>query len=182
MARKRNPNYTEIGNLLINANRFDTCSKPDPTPGSDCILWTGAKHRQGYGMMGYIDQTDNKKCMNVVHRLVKIFDLGRELDRDEYVVHTCSNPLCINPNHLLLGDAYVRNKVMYANGRGPKNPGTNKVRGVEVKQNRNYKYSEDEIRWIRNATTEEIGQRYNMDRTRAGQFRWGMRKGFAWLK
>jgi len=180
--RTRYSNYTQVGDMLINADRFETCSTPDPTPGSSCQLWTGARHVQGYGMMGYVEASTNRKCMNVVHRLVKIHDLGRELARDEFVVHSCSNPLCVNPKHLILGDAQVRNQVMYANGRGPKNQGQNKVRGVLVKQNRNYKYSEEEIRWVRTAEVEDIAKRYGMDRTRAGQFRWGMRRGFKWLK
>jgi hypothetical protein len=170
-----------VGNLLINADRFITYSQSDPA-GTDCILWTGAKHKQGYGMMGYIDTTNNRKTMNVVHRLVKMVEIGRELTRDEFVVHSCSNPLCINHEHLILGDVYTRNNVMQANGRASKTQGKNKVRGVLVKQNRQYKYTDDEIRWIREANTKEIAEKYNMSRDRAGHFRWGMRKGFKWLK
>lgn len=174
-------NYTQIGDMLINADRFDLCSQPDPTPGSDCILWTGAKHRQGYGMMGYVQASTNKKCMNVVHRLVKIHEIGRELTRDEYVVHSCSNPLCINPAHLILGNGYIRNQVMYANGRGPKNPGRNKVRGVTQKQNRTYKYSEEEIQWIRNAPAAEIAKRYGISHRCAGSKKGAFRGGYQWL-
>lgn len=174
-------NYTQIGDMLINADRFDICGTPDPTPGSDCILWTGAKHRQGYGMMGYVEASTNKKCMNVAHRLVKIYELGRELTRDEYVVHSCSNPLCINPAHLILGDAHIRNQVMYANGRGPKNQGKNKVRGVAVKQDRQYKYSEAEIQWVRNAPAADIAKKYGITHKRAGIMKGAFRGGYKWL-
>jgi hypothetical protein len=181
MAMITKSNYTQIGDMLINADRFDNCSTPDPTPGSSCILWTGAKHRQGYGMMGYVEASTNKKCMNVVHRLVKIHELGRELTRDEYVVHSCSNPLCINTKHLILGDAITRNQVMYANGRGPKNRGKNKVRGILEKQNRTYKYSEEEINWVRNAPAAEIAAKYNLTHKRAGTMKGAFRGGYSWL-
>ena len=132
-------------------------------------------------MMGYRD-ANNAKKMTVVHRLVKMAELGRELTSSEFVIHSCSNPKCVNPNHLILGDYYVRNAVMKANGRSPVyNPRT-RVRGVQIKQDRVYKYSEQEIRWVRNATTEEIAKKYKMTKSRAAQFRWGFQKGYKWIK
>lgn len=181
MGRNLSPGYVKIGSLYINVTRFETNSEPDPTPNSDCILWTGATHVQGYGMMGYRDENNNKK-MTVVHRLAKMADLGRELDSSEFVIHSCSNPKCINPQHLLLGDYHLRNAVMVANGRQPIYTNRVKVKGVEVKQDRVYKYSEAEIRWVRSATTEQIANKYNMTKSRAAQFRHGMQRGYQWLK
>jgi hypothetical protein len=71
---------------------------------------------------------------------------------------------------------------MKEKGHEPTNRNSNKIRGVQVKQNRNYKYSEDEIRWVRQASTEDICKRYNLDRVRAANLRWGMRSGFKWCK
>ena len=167
--------YTQIGNYLIKAERLTTDIKIDPA--TDCHIWQGAKHKQGYR-----DAEKGTHNMTVVHRLAMMLHLGRELGSEEYVIHTCNNPKCVNTNHMVLGNASKRYEVMVQKGNQNPASGRQKVRGVEVKQNRNYRYSEDEIRWVRTAEVKEIAKRYNIDRIRAANMRNGMRKGFKWLK
>lgn len=172
--------YKQVGNILFKAERLTNDIQIDPV--TNCHVWQGGTHRQGYGMMGYTDARDDQKFMTVVHRLAMVNHLNRELDSQEFVIHTCNNPKCVNPDHLLLGDSKKRYEIMIEKGYEPQHHGINKVRGVSIKQNRNYRYSEDEIRWIRTATNKEIAERYNITRVRAGNLKWGMRNGFKWCK
>ena len=70
---------------------------------------------------------------------------------------------------------------MFANGRG-NYIGNTKQAGVLTKQNRKYKYTEEQIIFGRTATSEEIAKRYKKSKTWACQHRWAMRTGFSWLK
>jgi hypothetical protein len=181
MGMKRNWDlYTQIGSLLFNFNYID--SKYEKGQPDECWNWIkGGVHRQGYGMVGgiRIDQ-DYKRFMTVAHRPLMMRKLGRELTHDDFVIKTCSNMKCCNPDHMILGDYSKKAQIMFANGRGPKQPGLKKA-GIEYKQKREYKYSEEEITWLRDASTTEISEKYNISRVKAGQMRWAMRQGFKWL-
>lgn len=49
--------------------------------------------------LGYAQlQTDNR--YRLVHRLMKTFDLQRDLMADEVIHHKCDNKNCVNPSHL----------------------------------------------------------------------------------
>jgi hypothetical protein len=58
--------------------------------------------------------------MEVAHRIVMRQKLGRALVKGENVIHSCSNPNCVNPDHLFVGSLSDRNRVMYENGRAAK--------------------------------------------------------------
>ena len=119
-----------------------------------------------------------QRIMTVAHRITARLKFG-SLDSKNFVVHTCSNPLCQNPDHIIIGDASKRNQVMTANGRAP----TNRNRGPMTKPQagRKYKYDPDELIWIRNHTSQEIADRFGLTKTRASNLRHGVRTGFRWL-
>lgn len=63
----------------------------------DCLLWTGAKHRQGYGM----SRVNGR--MITVHQAIgqeKYGDPGNT--RVHKFTQTCGNLLCCNPAHIVL--------------------------------------------------------------------------------
>ena len=88
-----------------------------PLPDSDCIEWRAGMHKQGYGMIGAWRVADNHKIMTTVHRVVARIHYDRAIDSDEFVIHTCSNMNCCNPEHLIIGDRYDIHRVMSENQR-----------------------------------------------------------------
>jgi hypothetical protein len=171
----RPENYTYIGNIAIDLAGFYSRMTTDE---NGCRVWTAGKHRQGYGMVSVYNTKIEKRQMNVAHRVAMIVELGRELTRDEFIVHEkCDNPLCCNVDHLALGDAVERNRIQYARGRKPKpNPNT----GMK-KQNRQYKYSDDDMRLMRDGSIEEIVEKLKVTRVAASHLRHRMKKGYKWL-
>jgi hypothetical protein len=108
--------------------------------------------------------------------------LGRELRPGMNANHTvCHNRLCVHPDHLQEGTQREKLDAMVAEGvlkrpervdRGPYN---------HEQYGRSYKYSKEEITWVRNATTKEIAAKYGISRKRANAMRYSFRVGYCWL-
>jgi hypothetical protein len=76
------------------AQRF--WSKVDPAPSECCWEWTAYKLRDGYGRFRV------NKRMVLAHRVAYTLTKG-EIPDGLIVRHTCDNPACCNPDHLILG-------------------------------------------------------------------------------
>lgn len=61
-----------------------------------CWLWTGATHLLGYGILNW------RGSIERAHRLAYQFETGET--PEEYVLHKCDVPGCVNPSHLYAGD------------------------------------------------------------------------------
>ena len=171
--------YTDLGDILVNLDTYYNNIVHGAKP-TDCWSWTGPTHRQGYGMMGAIRKSDDKRIMVVAHRIGGRLKAKSALATTDTVVRTCSNPACLNPRHIQIGDLSLRNRIAVKNGRmGTVSP---KQAGVVYKQNRTYKYTEKEILFLRNSTTEAIAKQYGVTRSRACNMRWYARSQFKWLK
>jgi hypothetical protein len=83
-------------------------SKVDKT--DDCWLWTCMKDRDGYGLFGL----DGKQWR--AHRFMMHITEGLSVDKP-VVMHTCDNPPCVNPKHLINGTIQDNNLDKLLKGR-----------------------------------------------------------------
>jgi hypothetical protein len=66
-------------------------------PEGDCLLWSGCLNTDGYPRASVRGNANVK-----VHRMV--YELATGINPEGRCVrHTCDNPRCINPKHLVLG-------------------------------------------------------------------------------
>jgi hypothetical protein len=77
----------------------------------DCWEWTGAKKRTGYGSFW----VSSKKWMQA-HKFSYILS-GRTIKNGDFVMHTCDNPSCVNPFHLISGSPADNARDMVKKGR-----------------------------------------------------------------
>jgi hypothetical protein len=87
-------------------------SRSRKTP-SGCVEWIGPKNRDGYGVF-------NSSVMGRTgaHRASWIIHYGKIPD-GKWVLHSCHNPACVNPEHLKLGDHHANMKDRKLNGKYP---------------------------------------------------------------
>lgn len=86
------------------------------------------------------------------------------IDNGLFVLHTCDEPACVNPNHLFLGKHLDNMKDMLSKGR-------------QAKGHRNHhcKLSEDEVLEVLNmeGSYEDIGHKFNVNRATVGYIKTG---------
>jgi hypothetical protein len=79
-----------------------------------CWLWTGARRRDGYGVM-----TSGKRGTPIVavHQLSFLLHRG-PIPTGRWVLHTCDVRHCVRPEHLWAGTALDNYQDMRSKGRG----------------------------------------------------------------
>lgn len=85
----------------------------------ECWLWQGGRNNIGYGLI-----RDGTK-MRTTHRVSYEEHNRQQIPKLKCVCHKCDQPLCVNPNHLWIGDLKDNSSDMYkkhrANPFGVKN-------------------------------------------------------------
>jgi hypothetical protein len=109
-------------------------SQADCGAETDCWPWRGTYFSDGYGRIR------NHHAHRVMWSLVH----GYEPSPDLLVRHTCDNPPCVNPRHLVLGTSLDNNRDMVSRGRG-RYPG---YRG-RGEANGNARLTQDQVAEIR---------------------------------
>lgn len=79
-------------------------------PDGDCLIWTGAATRDGYGVL-----TIGRRQFRA-HRIAYEAAHGEQAD-GRLVCHRCDRPRCVAPSHLFLGSAAENTQDMIAKGR-----------------------------------------------------------------
>ena len=100
----------QIRNFFTKVNKTDTC-----------WLWTGMTTSTGRGKL---------KLYGIEHTAPRvIYALHYSLDPGNfYVLHTCDDPLCVNPEHLRLGTAQDNTNDMVAKGHFVASKGNTKIK------------------------------------------------------
>ena len=84
----------------------------EPEPTSGCWLWTG-NTLGGYGVVSF------KRIRKLAHRVSFEYYKGK-IPEGLIIRHTCDNPMCINPDHLIVGTNSENSKDMVKRGRSLK--------------------------------------------------------------
>lgn len=103
--------------VMINLNEryWSKVAKVD----SGCWEWTAQTNNKGYGMVRvrYLGFKEKQ----LAHRISYLFHKG-EIPKGLYVLHTCDNPKCVNPDHLFVGDDKDNVHDMWNKGRASAPP------------------------------------------------------------
>lgn len=71
-------------------------AKTEPEPNSGCLLWIGARHRQGYGLVWSRRGTQKARFAHRIAYEDRYGAIPPELEID----HLCRVRCCVNPRHL----------------------------------------------------------------------------------
>ena len=118
-------------------------------PNGDCLEWTGAKTRDGYGLTR-IDRTTV-----YTHRLALELE---GINVNKLVLHSCDNPSCCNPAHLRIGTHQDNMNDMHNRNRA------NKARGERASGAKLTEQDVHDIRHLRNQglTLAELADRFSV--------------------
>lgn len=123
----------------------------------DCWLWKSNKDKDGYGTMRSGKQ--NKRA----HRVSYEQYVGK-IPEGKFILHSCNNPACVNPNHLRIGTHKDNMKDRNNSGNYLKN-----------EKHFNSKFSDETVKKVRSATGtyKQIGLMFNMSATQVGNIKRG---------
>ncbi len=82
----------------------------------DCWIWTASTRNKGYGAFSWTDIESGRLIQERAHRISYRLFTG-QIPNNLFVLHTCDNPACCNPDHLFLGTKADNNRDMVEKGR-----------------------------------------------------------------
>lgn len=111
----------------------------------ECWPWLSYKDQKGYALFWNGHRNEHAA------RFVLREKLKRKLDKGEQALHTCDNPLCLNPSHIFLGNNYenIQDKVKKGRQRG--GAGSN---ASKAEDHHKAKLTNSQVKTIRKKITE----------------------------
>ena len=123
---------------------------------NECWSWLGCRSGSGYGSFRVI--CDGKEKMRGAHRVSYELEHKMKLTKDQHILHSCDNPICVNPVHLSVG-THAEN-MADRNEKGRQSRGTN--HGAA-------KLTDDQVREIRktyaeiaDSTQQKLAKKYGV--------------------
>jgi hypothetical protein len=110
--------------------------KVDVRRDDECWPWTAARIPKGYGSLGGVQINGKQHTQVGAHRVSYFLAHGRW---PRLVRHTCDNPPCVNPAHLLDGDERSNARDMVERGRSPARQRTHCPQGHEYTAENTYR-------------------------------------------
>ena len=121
-----------------------------------CWWWTASTDSNGYGHV---------KINNVLEKAHRIsYEVFNGPITDQWVLHRCDNPTCVNPKHLFLGTNSDNMKDMYQKKRG--NTAVEFAQKLTLEQAQQIKQAE--------GTHQAIANQFGIDRTMVGKIKSGV--------
>jgi hypothetical protein len=99
--------------IIGNLPRAPICQLDTP-----CHIWKGPK-KEKYGSFIICNENFQYIYVGRAHRLAYMLFVGNI--GSNLVLHTCQEELCVNPDHLILGDHKLNGKHQLMNKKGPTN-------------------------------------------------------------
>lgn len=127
----------------VEKSRFQMKVSSIPTP-QGCLEWLGGKDEKGYGQFRF--GGNQRRAHRVAYLLYYGADPG-----PLFIIHTCDNPSCCNPEHLVLGTHSDNMKDRAAKGRA--NHASGESHGSKTKPERTEK---GEDRWNAKLTADKV--------------------------
>jgi len=169
-----------VGDRWVNLDHYFSKIQTDPVTG--CDIWTGVVSSIGYGFIGFRDRITDKRGMMTTHRLALMQKLDREIAPGMNANHTCNNKLCCNPDHLYEGTQQQKIAEMVAAGiKAGRALGQQVGPYLHKQWERKYRYTDEEIQWVRNAPVKDIAAKYGVPYQRAASMKGAFRGGYRWL-
>ncbi|AMS02615.1 endonuclease [Gordonia phage Yvonnetastic] len=132
----------------------------------ECWPWTGGVEPFGHGVI-YLGRFSGTPRNEKAHRLAYEFHHGKP-PGDLVVRHTCDNPPCQNPRHLILGTQADNIRDMYSRSRNVNDgrPGTShpmhKISDADVRDMRD-RYSSGGVRY------KDLALEYDLSEAQVGR-------------
>ena len=185
---KRDRAYGRVwcGDRFIDAARLAE-KQQTTTDGSGCVNWTGPLNNAGYGMLGFkrdLEPRSKSKGMMTAHRAAWQLANNSAIPDGKWIIHSCHNRTCINPDHLSVGTRPEKRAAMARDGRlGNSYNHPNWACPDRTNWHLNFKrkWTDEQIQFLRAAHPDAIAQEFEVDIKRARQMRITARVGFKWL-